>query len=337
MTTTAAPLKNDVALKGAGPVWRGEPGRIEVFYATFATSEPGGTAYWVHCETVSPVAGHGAPYGHGWVAIFRPEETPVVERFGPEPVMATDPGDPWFCAGDVEVGPGRMTGTAGKMAWDLSFDDQGPSLWTFPAKLWGRSWFPGAQVVPWPRAAIAGTFAHGGSAQTIEATGAVARIYGHGNAEHWGWLHADLGDGALIEIVAAVPHRIGLRRLGPLTMVRLRRPGRSDWPASALLGAVFLRAKLGANHFSVAGTLGGRRLRVDVSVPPEQSVVLDYVDPDGAGAVCTNSERADAEVTIERWHGRWIPEQRWTVNGTAHAEVGWRPSGRQDRRVMVSE
>jgi hypothetical protein len=67
------------------------------------------------------------------------------------------------------------------------------------------------------------------------------------------------------------------------------------------------------------------RLRVAVAIPPERSVALTYVDPDGSTATCTNSERASAEVTLEAYSGGWRTEHHWTLEGTAHAEVGTRP------------
>ncbi len=33
---------------------------------------------------------------------------------------------------------------------------------------------------------------------------------------------------------------------------------------------------------------------------------------------------SDAAVSLERWNGRWQQERRWTLAGTAHAEVGSR-------------
>jgi hypothetical protein len=66
------------------------------------------------------------------------------------------------------------------------------------------------------------------------------------------------------------------------------------------------------------------RLRVAVTIPPERSVSLTYVDPDGTTATCTNSERARAHVSFETYDGGWAGEE-WTLEGTAHAEVGTRP------------
>ena len=53
-------------------------------------------------------------------------------------------------------------------------------------------------------------------------------------------------------------------------------------------------------------------------------MALDYTDPDGAAATCTNSERADAEIVLQRWDDGWRDDRRWSLRGTAHAEVGTR-------------
>ena len=60
-------------------------------------------------------------------------------------------------------------------------------------------------------------------------------------------------------------------------------------------------------------------LRASVLIPPERSVVLTYVDPDGSTCTCTNSERASAELTLEAYDGGWRTERQWTLDRTAHA------------------
>jgi hypothetical protein len=154
----------------------------------------------------------------------------------------------------------------------------------------------------------------------------VARIYGHSSAQRWCWLHADLdADGATLELVAATARRPGLRRLPPLAMAQLRLPGHPDRPRVPALGALALRTRIGTNGFNVSGLLGASVLRVTVALPAERSVSLTYTDPDGSTATCTNSEVADATVTLGplgRGVGR---ERRWEIIGRAHAETGRRP------------
>jgi hypothetical protein len=230
--------------------------------------------------------------------------------------------DVWFDAAGCTFGPGALVGSAGGLAWDLAYADDTRPLYTFPEWAWEREVLPGAQVVPAPNARFTGTL---GPLRLDGAVGAVAHIYGHGNAQRWGWLHADLGGGDVLEIVAAVSRSPGLRRLPPMAVVQLRRAG-DDWPGDSLASAPLFRTKLALPTWTVNGIVGLTRLRAEVTVPPERSISVDYADPDGAPAVCTNSERADARITLDRLHGRrWVHEAEWVLDGTAHAEVGRRP------------
>ncbi len=305
----------------AAPRWRGQPGRLEVWYAT-ATDEATGTGVWVHHEIVAP--DDGAPaYGHGWLAAFPPDAPPVVERFGARPVHPVRPGDAWLQVDGTRAAAGAMTGHAGTASWDWSWANTAPPLLTFPQWAWDAELLPAAQVVPAPRATVTGPVTVGGLRLDLHASGGVAHIYGHGNAERWGWLHADLGDGDLLEIVSAVSRRRWLSSLPPLAFVQLRVAGR-DWPRDPLLAGAMFRTRLGLPQWTVTGVVGDRRLHVRVTQPPQRCVAVDYTDPDGATAVCTNTERADVEVVLQRWRRRWRVEREWTLTGTAHAEVGLR-------------
>ncbi len=305
----------------ASPRWRGQPGRLEVWYAT-ATDAATGTGVWVHHELVAPVDGAPA-FGHGWVAVFPPDRPPTLERFGPERIHRAIVGDSWLDVGGARSTTGSLTGRAGGAAWDVSWASDAPPLCTFPTWAWDREILPAAQVVPAPAATFAGPVAVGDVRLDLRGSGALAHIYGHGNAERWAWLHADLGAGDVLEVVSAVSRRPGLSSLPPRGFVQLRVGGR-DWPRDPLLAGALFRTRIGLPQWTVTGVVGDRRLRVRVVEPAERCVAVDYTDPDGARAVCTNTERADAEVTLERWRGRWRVEREWLVRGTAHAEVGLR-------------
>lgn len=295
----------------AAPRWRGKPGRLEVWYATL--SDPRTRAgLWVHCETVAPLT--GAPYAHGWATRFPADHPPVTERFGPVPARpATGPW--WFDADGVRVGDQQLNGRAGALAWDLSWTDTGAPLWTFPRAAWDRELLPGAQVVIAPTADFAGSLTVDDTASRLEGwRGGVAHIYGHGNAKRWGWVHADLGDGDVMEVVAAVSNKPGLNKLAPLAFVRFRLDGK-DWPAGPL-PSLRMRTTLGVAHWQLEGRIGGRRVLIRIDQPPEKCVSLNYTDPDGGEAVCTNTEQADVHIEIG--------DRRWSVLGTGHAEVGLR-------------
>jgi len=314
----------DTRLLGA-PLWDGRPGRVEVWYATF-TDTTTGAGYWLHYETVAPNAERPdtAPYAHGWASVFPAGGAPRTERFGPDPIAETDAAT-WLAVGSSTIGPGRLAGSAGGLAWDLAFDDLSAPLFTFGRTVWQRHLLPGAQCVPWPSATFRGTFAVDSSVDglhtRVEGRGAVARIYGHSNAHRWCWLHADLDDGAVLELVSATARRPALRGVPPLAMVALRLPGEADWPRVPLLVAPMLRTRIGQSGFTIAGRVGTRRLHVEVGIPAERGVALSYTDPDGSTATCTNSEVADATVVL---HHRG-QDRRWELTGRAHAEIGRRP------------
>lgn len=300
---------DDEIRSAAAPRWRGRAGRLEVWYATLSDPRTG-AGLWIDCETVAPV--RGAPYAHGWVTRFPPEGSPHTERFGPEPAQPAA-GVDWFDAGGVRVADGRLAGAAGSLHWELSWTETAPPLWTFPRPAWERELLPGAQVVIAPTADFTGSLTVGDTlVPIVEWRGGVAHIYGHGNAKSWGWIHADLGGGDVLEVVTAVSHKPGLRKLAPLAFVRFRLGGK-DWPAS-ILPSLRMRTRLGLRNWQLAGRIGGHRVLIRVDQPPDRCVSLRYTDPDGGTAVCTNTEQADIHIEID--------DRRWSV--LAHAEVGLR-------------
>jgi hypothetical protein len=303
--------------------WRGRPGRLEVWYSTI-TDPRTGTGVWLHHELVAPGNG-GDPYAHGWAGVFPPDEAPVLARFGPVPWQAPD-GPEVYRADGVTVSVDRLCGRAGDVSWDLNRAGGGDPLYTFPRWAWRHDVLPAAQIVPLPAARFTGTLRYGQSSVELDgAPGNVAHIDGHGNAARWAWLHADLGDGDVCEVVAAVAARPGLSRLPALPMVRLRVGGVDLPPADPLLASARLHADIGLPQWTVRGPFGSARLRIDVTQPADRTLAVDYTGPDGAAAVCHNSERADALILVERRSGgRWRTWRRWTLDGTAHAEVGSR-------------
>jgi len=300
--------------------WRGQPGRLEVWYATL--SDPrSGYGLWVHHELVAPESGEA--YVHGWAAAFPPEGDAAYWRFGPEP-LASD-GEAWFTSATTCLDGGVMRGSAGEMSWDLQHQDDGAPLYTFPRWAWDKEALPAAQVVPAPTARFSGTVRIGDVSLLLDgAPGAVARIYGHGNAKRWAWLHADLGGGDVLELVAAVSKRPGMSRLPAKPFLRLRLDG-EDAPRDPVVTALSGSARIALPRWKATARWGLQRLRVEVAVPPASSVAVEYTDPDGEHCVCTNSERASAWITLQRLSGaRWRTEREWTLDGTAHAEVGLR-------------
>ena len=302
------------------PRWRGQPGRLEVWYLT-ATDPTTGTGLWLHHEIVAPTDG-GDAHGLGWMALFPPDEPPRWRRFGPAPPDRS--GKAWFAAAGASVTARRMHGSTDGAAWDLAVTpSDAPPLWTFPRVAWERQLLPGAQVLSGVDVAISGTVQVDGlELELAGAPAGSARIYSHGNARQWGWLHADLGGGDLLEVVSAVSTRPVLRGLPPASFLRLRLDGH-DLPRVPLAPG---KVQLSLPTWTLRAHFGRHRLRASVHLLPDRSIAVPYADPDGETATCTNSERADGEIVLERLSGRrWQQEREWRLDGTAHTEVGLRP------------
>jgi hypothetical protein len=105
--------------------------------------------------------------------------------------------------------------------------------------------------------------------------------------------------GRHLEVVSAVARRPGMRGLPSLGFIQLRRGGK-DWPGDPLLTAPLFRTRLSSPTWRVRGILGSKRLTVTVNQPDDRCVRLD------------------------KWRGRWITEAEWSLEGTAHAELGTR-------------
>jgi len=264
---------------------------------------------------VSPTSGSAvAAYAHGWATWFPADGPPHTERFGPEPATLAA-GPTWLKVADARIALAELSGRGGSLAWELNWTDHAAPLWTFPRPAWERELLPGAQVVLAPTAEFTGSLTTGDTAHRIDRwRGGVAHIYGHGNARRWGWIHADLGDGDVLEVVTAVSRKAGLRRLPPMAFVRFRIDGK-DWPAG-ILPSLRMRTTLGLRQWRLEGHIGRRRVLIRVDQPAERCVSLGYTDPDGAAAVCTNTEQADVHVELD--------DRRWSVIGTGHTEVGMR-------------
>ncbi len=314
--------------------WRRQRGRLEVWYATISDPETG-IGLWIHNELVSPTVADEPPYLHGWAVLFRTGTDPILERFGPVPMepesgSSVDEVDVIPVTSGMVIESGQLQGKLERLSWDLTLreGDSAKTLFTFPSWAWSKELLPGAQVVPVASTAVGGTIHLDGNSLKLSemARGNIAHIYSHSNSKKWGWLHAELGGGDVLEIVAATPTRPGLSSLPPFTLVQLRLGG-VDWPSDPMAAALIFRTSLELPTWSVRGTLGRWRIRAEITIPSKESIAVPYKDPDGSSATCTNCELSDANILLERRISLfgWETYHQWTLQGTAHAEIGTRP------------
>ncbi len=303
------------------PRWRNQPGRTEVWYTTL-TDPDSGTGVWLHHELIAPDT--GKPYVHGWISVFPPDSVPVTRRFGPYACSANPLQS--LAEHGMTVSPQRMSGDLGDVSWDLRCaGNRSQPLFPMSRTVWRRSLLPASQIVPQPSARFSGPIGYPAKKLSLQdASGASARVYGHGNAQRWIWLHADLGNDDVLEIIGAVARQHSLRWLPMLVFIQLRRHGKV-WPRFPLLAAWRFHARIRGDTWTVRGRMGGQQLQVQVTLPTTQTVELEYVDPDGAHALCRNSERATAHIVVQHAR-RQTTTIEWQLDGTAHAEIGRHPT-----------
>ncbi|MCL4313381.1 MAG: hypothetical protein M1131_04495 [Actinobacteria bacterium] len=327
------------------PRMKDQENRQEIWYLTL--SDPNrGIGLWIHHELVYPSPTStvrtpdatdsrsalapdtvlpATPYMHGWIAYFENNEEPLLERFGPEPLQIALPARQIPAIQGCSMTTGGARGSTGTLCWEIHFEEPSKPLFTFPRLAVDYDLLPATQMLPVPSSAVSGKLEKGD--KTIDLSGSrggIAHIYGRGSAKRWAWLHADLGEGDLLEIVAAISKTHHPPLLGPLAFVQLRLGG-CDWPLDPLITSACFRTSIGLPTWKLVGRVGLDRLSVEVTIPDRYAVTLTYTDPDGSTATCTNCEIADAHIVFERQRGPWSTTKSWMLEQSAHAEVGTRP------------
>jgi hypothetical protein len=229
------------------------------------------------------------------------------------------------------LAPNLRKGKTSDIKWDLTTSDfKDKPVFTFGKLAWEKEILPSCQIVGGPNITYDGTVIIANKSYKVSnAKGALSRIYGHGNAKRWAWLHADLDGSNMIEIVSAVSTKPGLDKLKPLGFIQLRFKD-EDWPSNPLVAFPFFRTKmpgrqLGDNSWSIKGRYGDYRIDVNVNLPGFKSIAVDYTDPDGKSAVCVNTEIGDVDILLEqKISNRWVQIKHWQIENRAHCEMGFR-------------
>ena len=255
------------------PRWRGQPHRLEVWYATF--TDPRTTdGYWLHHEVVAP--DEGTAYAHGWCAVFPVDGPPRAERFGPAPPSPTS---------QLVLGAGaRVDGRAARRC-------RATSLGTSPTRTVRAA-------VHVPRVGVG----EGGAPRVADRAVPHRAVRGHrlrrgpdrrprrAPSARWPASTATAtpsgGAGCTPTSVAATCSRwwrarrasAGPVAIPPVPLVQLRLDG-DDWPDDSVKAAARARARVALPHWSVKAASGHRRLLVDVTVPPDASVALGLHRP----------------------------------------------------------
>jgi len=265
-------------------------------YYLRACHPDGGLGVWlrytVHRRPGAP------PAGALWCTLFEESGPTATKVSGLEPAA----GD-WIRIGDARIGPGRATGAANEMAWDLRFTGDDPMAHLPFGFLYGAPVPRTKPVSLHPVARFTGSLSVAGREIDVSGwPGMVGHNWGTQHAERWIWLHGmgftGTGDSTWLD----------------LTFARIRVGGRTTpWVANGTISIHGVRTRLGGlardrrpkveeapDHLWFA--VAGKEIVVagTAAAPRERVVGWVYADPDGSEHHTANCSIADLSIRVAR-------------------------------------
>ncbi|MEJ3745478.1 hypothetical protein WEI85_19565 [Actinomycetes bacterium KLBMP 9797] len=275
------------------------PGQADGHYESFyqrANHPTRPLAFWIRYTIFSP---HGRPadaVGELWAIVFDGETGAHAVARRAHPIARCAFGRTGF---DVRVagstlGPGRLRGDAGAIAWDLAYTGDQPPVYLLPRAAYQPAAPNAKTLVGLPLARYDGTLAVDGRA--IEVAGWL------GSQNHnWGRQHAGhYAFGQVAGFAGAPDSFLEVLTTRAHTLLVLRHAGREH----ALAGAAGA-GEFGYFHWAFRAGDAAVEVGGQLSAPPEAFVGLAYPDPPGGVRHCLNTKIGSCELTVtDRATGR---------------------------------
>jgi hypothetical protein len=277
-------------------------GHYESFYQR-ANHPDRPLAFWIRYTIFAPAGDPDAAVGELWAVAFDGEtgEHAVAKREFPiaECHFARDR----FAVriGAAELGPERLAGAAGDIAWDLGYDGDEPPVLLLPARLYSAGFPKAKSLVPLPLARYRGSYSVAG--RTVDVNGWL------GSQNHnWGSRHTDryaFGQVAgfdgrpdcFLEIATAKATVAGPIRTPWITTLVLRE-GDTEHSLVSPRQSLRARATYGYFHWDFASRGDGVEIEGRISADAGAFVGLRYGNPPGGSKYCLNTKIATADLTV---------------------------------------
>ncbi len=282
-------------------------GHVESFFLK-ANHPTAPRALWLKWTIFVPVGHPEEALSELWAVFFERESGRRVVVKEVHPAAESTLSREGFAVGigDSRIGPGLTVGSCAsgghRIAWDLAFRCDAPSLRLLPHRFLYTGPWPRAKLVsPYPDARVAGQLeVDGDSYELVDWPGMQGHNWGREHTHHYAWGHCNLFEDsdAVFEGIS------GNLKLGPFTspflsLFCLRYRGerllfnqlqRAPRHQAEIAGLAWSFQAENAD-WQLEGTLIARR---------DETVGLFYENPDRALTCCLNSKLAEAHLSLRK-------------------------------------
>jgi hypothetical protein len=313
-------------------------GHYEVWYLTL-NDRAARAGFWIRYTIESPLEGHGEPYAQLWFAAFYRDEPGksfgINRRFAvSELIAAHDPFE--LRIGDAAL---RHDGAAGALAggghdvrWELGWPPAPRSHRLLPDLVYQTSFADTQVLTPSLGVPVRGTVEVDGRRHDLDGeTLAQSHLWGRRHAYAWAWGRCTSFDGhaaAALETLTVQLERRGVV-LPPVTLLALYLDG-ARLVFTGFRDMILTRGRFATARYSFTAQGLHTRLEGDFTCRPDDLLLTEYTDPDGAPIWCANTEIADLSLRVfrRRLFGPWEAPLTLHATATAHFEVASRtPDG----------
>jgi hypothetical protein len=298
-------------LEANRPRWSGAGGHYEVWYATLSDPRTR-TGFWIRYTLEAPLLGHGEPYAQLWFGCFdgrNPNQTFGINRRFPVRELVTGNEPFRVRIGDAEL---RMDGMKGQLAgdghsaeWDLRWSPADKILMQFPEVSYKGKLTPTKLVEANPSVAARGQITVDG--RTYELDGVPlgqTHVWGSKHSYTWAWAHCNSFEG---DRGAHFEATLGRLKRGPvvgpmMTLFQLELegfdPAKLDFHEFSALP--FTRGTYGTGRLWARATGLQWKVEAELTARAEDTIMAEYVDPDGDPVYCHYTGCADAVITVSK-------------------------------------
>ena len=301
--------------------WDGSSrGLYEVYYLKW-TDLASRTAAWIRYTLTAPLPNLGDPYCELWGMFYdleNPKNNFALKNRFPIQSLRCDHDRFRLQIADAELCQNSCRASLAdpnkklSLAWDLTFDSPGPTLYYFPSDFFYRTRNPKTKsLVPHLDARFSGTLvANGREIKLQNVPGLQNHLWGSEHAWRWAWGHCN----AFAEDPAAVFDCVDSQiKLGPWASPGMKffyiKFREHEYCLNSFRHWAFShQSRWQLGRWTFLARFPRLRVRGEIWSPFEQMLCIAYMDPDGKPLWCNNNTAGSIHLSISDLSGQPLAE-----------------------------